>query len=605
MKKIIAFFLFFLFFFQVYAQEPTAPSPSENMHWFCLTPGKTDIENHRTELFVKEGLGYRDNEDTYIVVRVAYDHSLDGALNLNADNSGMSTGNQILDREILGGDEGYVNLKKKLGFGNAHVVNGSNPTKTFPVIWTDDLLLTMEKEGYVDRAHYWYGVQKALPVSEVTAGGSGGFQQGTFTFSSAGGAKDCSVVRWDPFGYVFDAETHGPVSGVYVRILSSTTENGIFTPVPVGIGKGKVPQNPIATQSDGSYRYYVDPGYYKLELLGDVSQSGRQYIIETDREKIRPGYEEFGYEQLYMAEKPDVIREIAGKVERRDIAIQTIGAPPPFSTGPKLKDILVNRSIKNGEHMVRITGMAGAIPLEFTALYSDREDIKINEQTVELVRGHGYVPPGLHDERNFDILFPAVSDEGIGILKELRISSKYSPQVLIFPISPMPSYLRGIAQTESNIPIREGEVEIVPIGSAMPSYTTTTDEQGYFEVGTEWIPPIPYKLRYRASTGMVITVSTNTYLKQNALFHKENGIDSYSIHDVPSSSTYTSKTRMHKTQKTTSGSTQSTTENLKQSGTGMVFDGNQGVTMIIVILFILILLGFGTFIIMKSKQTAP
>lgn len=595
MKKLFVFLIALLTLsstpVQIFAQDPPVPT-SAGMHWFCLSAPKDQaiIEDHIAKLYTKSDVGWQPEKKVNVVVRIAYDHTTDGALNLNENNSAMTTANDVLDGQILGGTDGLKNLKDKLGFvvGKGYGVIEGNPIvmkSGEAITWHDDLKDTMK--NYIDRAHYWYGVQEAAVVPDTTSGGAGALQNGTFTFSTAGGQKDCDIIRWDPFGYVFDAQTHGPVVGASVRILSSITENGAYTPVPVGIGKGMVGQNPILTHKDGSYRFYVDPGYYKLEISN--------YTIEKDITQIKSGFEEFGYEQLYLAETPEVIHEFANKVERRDIAIETIGAPAPFSDGPKLKDMLVSSSEKDGVLAVRINGMVSQIPVDLIAVYKDNDGTVVNEEKYNLVHGHNYVPSGLHDERNFDIFINSESKDG-GIFKELKVISKYSSKIITVAISPMPSYLNGIATTRLGTPIIGGTVEVYPIGSKKPSYTTKIDESGKFEVKTEWIPPMPYELRYKTITGDIYKVSTSEYLKQNARYHADKQINSFSV-KKDEASNITKKNA--KVKNIVSGRAEAS--DMQKTGSTLP-SGSQGVIMIVVVLFVLILVGVGVFIMMKSKQ---
>ena len=628
-KCVVFVVVAFLFMSSVsFAQDPTPPPHSANMQWFCLGADKEKVNNdtrrnHLAKLYIKDGSGYQSEKETYVVVRIAYKNEValnakpgEGGTELTGDNSGLTTGNENWDTTVLGGTTGLEKLKSELGFANAGVIDSqynlvNKLTTTFPVIWRDDLLFTQDGDPKVedsDRAHYWYGVQEGSATGGAGVGSLGSQQQGTFSFANAADVRDCAVLRWDPFGYVFDAQTHGAVAGVYIRILSSKTENGIYTPVPVGVGQGMVAQNPIATQKDGSYRFYVDPGFYKLELLGDASKSTTQYIIETDIKNIKPGYGEFGYEQVYKAENPEVITEMAGKVERRDIAIKTIGAPAPFvKDGPQLKDILINRSMKSGEQQVRITGMVSLIPVDFIAIYKDVNGNKISEEKFSLVHGHKYVPEGLRDERNFDMWINAKSKDSVGVFKELKISSKYSSKTISLSISPMPSFLDGIAEAKGGKPIVGGTVSIYPMGSGKPSYTTSTDNIGHFVVNSEWIPPFPYELRYRTIMGDETKVTTTEYLKQNAMYHKENNIDSYSIQTIqPSISPFKNETKENSKSGTKTINNYSKSREpqstISQSNSP-VDSGMQGVVIVVIVLMVLVGVAVGAIITMKPKQT--
>ncbi|PIV70667.1 hypothetical protein COW57_04020, partial [Candidatus Roizmanbacteria bacterium CG17_big_fil_post_rev_8_21_14_2_50_39_7] len=95
-KNLVLVLVVFLAVTSVSAQDPSVPT-SEGMHWFCLSKVSADPSTHTAVLTVKEGVGYQDGKDAAVVVRIAFDHELDGAVNLTADNSGMTTADPGLD----------------------------------------------------------------------------------------------------------------------------------------------------------------------------------------------------------------------------------------------------------------------------------------------------------------------------------------------------------------------------------------------------------------------------------------------------------------------------------------------------------------------------
>ncbi len=581
----------------VYAADPPAPANSVTQKWFCLKPTRTGT--HESSLAVKDGVTYDTTKPTYVVVKIAYDI---GDTNPSADNSGMTAGSATLDTHIFNSTDGLNKLVEKLGFSGG-VSKGGNPASAFPVEWADDLSKT--QGGSEARSHFWYGMQEETPVPTTVPvqGNQGAQQQGTIDWvkSQGKGAADCEFLSWDPFGYVFDAVTHGPIQGVYVQLLTSKTTNGEYTPVPVGIGTGKVPANPVVTNSDGSYKFYVDPGFYKLELLGDAAKSSKKYTIEKDITKIKTGYKEFGYEQIYIAETPEVIQEVAGKVERRDIAIETIGAPAPFSTnGPKVQEIFVHSAIQNGEQMIRLSGRVQFIPVDLIAIYKDSGNVVVEEKKFSLVPGHKYVPQNSTNDRNFDIWTNASSADGKGALSELRVVSKYSTKIQTISIPPMPSYLDGIAYGSSNAPVVGGTVGIYLEGSNKPAYITSTDSVGHFVVTSEWIPSFPYELRYTSATGDTTKVTTTEYLKQNGAYHASKAVQSYSAIITDASG----KTKNLKTAANAAKPSGRGTDLLPTTpGQGSITSGTQGIIMLIVVIMMLLMIGVGAFVVMKSKQS--
>lgn len=599
MKRILTYFVFvftavLLFFpMSVHAQNSPPPANSETQLWFCLNPVNYTESEHTTSLVLKDGITIDTTKPTYIVAKIALNI---GDETPSEKDSAMTTGDTALDTKIFNSTEGFISLQNKLGFSGGVVPPGTNPTNTFPIVWKDDLSKTL---GEDKRVHFWYGMQEGVSLSTDISGGAGAQQQATFGFEKAKGANDCAFLSWDPFGYVFDSVTHGPIKGVYVRLLTSKTEGGTYSPVPVGIGTGKVSQNPVVTNNDGSYKFYVDPGFYKLELLGDTAKSTNKYIIEKNIKNIKPGYDEFGYEQLYIAEKPEVIHELAGKVERRDIAIETIGAPAPFSRGgPKFKEFFVNRSIQNGVPMVRISGRSFFIPVDLVAVYKDENNIILDEIPFSLTKGHTYLPQNSSDERNFDIWMDVRTKDKKGFLTEVKATSKYSTLFSTFRIDPMPSYLDGIATDKASKPIVSGLVGIYPIGSDKPSFKTTTDKNGHFIVNSDQLPPLPYMLRYTTATGDEVKVTTTEYLKSNASYHAEKLIDSYSVKITNLDSNVLKANNNMKGNTSLNKRTQPTGAQVNKK----VASGMQGVVMALIVLVILIVSVGGIFVVMKYKQ---
>ncbi len=578
----------------VFAADSPPPANSVTQKWFCLKP--TNSGTHDSSLTVKDGVTYDTTKPTYVVVKVALDV---GDTNPSADNSGMTAGSASLDTHIFNSTDGLNKLASKLGFTGG-VSKGSNPTSSFPVEWSDDLSKT--NGGEQARAHFWYGMQEEAPVPTTAAvqGNQGAQQQGTIDWvkSKGKGAADCEFISWDPFGYVFDATTHGPISGVYVQLLTSQTADGVYAPVPVGIGTGKVSANPVITNSDGSYKFYVDPGFYKLALIGDVTKSGKKYTIEKNINNIKNGFREYGYEQVYIAETPEVIQEVAGKVERRDIAIETIGAPAPFSiNGPKIQEIMMHSALQNGEQMIRFSGRVQFIPVDLIAQYMDDNNTVVEEKKFSLAPGHKYVPLNSNNDRNFDIWVSASSTDGKGVLKNLKVTSKFSTKLQSMSVPPMPSYLDGIAFGITRAPVVNGTVGVYPMGSNIPVYTTSTDSVGHFVVTSEWIPPFSYELHYTTTAGDVIKVSTTDYLKQNEKYLKDHSIQSYS--GVITDANGKPKNLKDDVSKV---KPQNVPEPTSIESAQSFISRTPVIMMFVLVIMMLLMIGVGAFVVMKSKQ---
>lgn len=134
-------------------------------------------------------------------------------------------------------------------------------------------------------------------------GGQYSQDQTTLTTDSA-----CSLIQ-DPYGTVFDSKTLEPLSGVAITILKYN--GSTYVPVTPHDAPG-VTQNPILTQEDGTYAFFVPDGQYKLK----ISKEG--YTFFGDISSLHPSYAS-RYQNIYQGEV--IIQK--GNAQHRDIPLDT------------------------------------------------------------------------------------------------------------------------------------------------------------------------------------------------------------------------------------------------------------------------------------------
>lgn len=618
MKKIISIFvigLFALFFISVvFAEEETS------QHYFCLA-AKHGTGGHNASLSIDTAKYTPIPGEVFVIVRI---------------NSKLTTGNITLDDQIFGNHTGYDELKASVGFG-AHGNTGvttANPVADpsgFPVEWHDDL----DPDKGSD--HFWFGMQVRPAAQNVDNQGAGALQNGTFDWAVSESNKDCNSIRWDPLGYVFDAQTLGIIPGAIVTIFDATKTPPVK--VPVGVTKGTVASNPYITLSNGKFSFFTEAGTYSLTVEG--TYNGKILVI-ADPSAVNPTYKTAGYTNLYVPGSSIV--EAEGQTVRTDILVQTVGAPAPILPPPSLTDV---NMIGSGEQ-VQVSGVV----LNYTPESPNAQVVVVyeNPTTLQTQEGTLQVNLDVNGRFKFNTAQALVSDTTYLISRlDLKILSPVTQNGTLFnrltskiasilnsfftvhaassvsiAIDPIPSYLEGVAKDGSGTIIPSALVGIYLKGSTKAVYQTKADINGHYVIGSQFIPPLPYEIKLFKVTGEVIKLSTKEYLKQNATYLKTNNINPFSMvkattklnnmtntlevtktvvpqNNTNQNSNVNSSNSVTKGKSNTSSSNPQTDVQQKTVGAGLGA-GMQGIVMVIVVIMVLLMIGVGAFIMMKSKQ---
>lgn len=614
-KSVVATFLtIFVLTGSVFAQEPPPPENKGGQQWFCLKADRAGGHDATLSVYPPGTPGKGSpipGYPIYVFVKIA---------------NKLTTGDPELDKkpEIFSTDQNYQFLSQNYKFnkGEGDGLKGTNPRKDetdFPVGWHDDILPAAD--------HYWYGMQIVEPTGQgVDTGNDLAQKFGTFTFDRLQTDSDCAALHWDPLGFVFDAETLGPIQGVDVTVINAQTGQ----PVPEGFGTGKVAINPYITLANGAYSFYTDPGFYKLTL---GKYNGKQLEIQ-DPAQVNPNFAQYGYTNLYdLKVNEGRIEEKAGETARVDIAVKTVGAPSPESKIPMLEDVNVGRA---GEK-ISVTGKVTLVPAELVVMYSDpatgvmkagAEKPEIDETTRRFAFTADQMIDGTFIFAEVQVRKPAVVGKVPSFLQTVVAFFKsfvkdveaQSPATSV-KIDPIPSYLEGIAYDTNGNPLPNVLVGIYLSGSNTPAYQVRSDIEGHYVIGSQYIPTLPYEIRVRKTTGELIRVSTREYLKQNSEFHKANDINSFETIKTESSFNAAGElavtkevvdlNEVNEAKKRAAGVNsggRSTTQPTNNTGTtggiaaALSQPGGQGIIMVVVAILVLVLIGVGAFVMMKSKQ---
>ena len=633
MNKIIKpFFLVvavLLFTVPVFAQDP--PPNVGAQRWFCLKATRSGTHDAIITLDpVKSPPAPGIN--TYIFVKI---------------NNTLSTGNPTLDADskIFGSTQNYDALRSTVGFDNKGVAQikptggyttregvgikspGTNPVadpSNLNATWYD-FVTADGKGGNSGLDHYWFGMQIINTGDGGGNGGDSGLKNGTFSWAVNANASDCTSIKWDPLGYVFDAQTLGVIPGASITIFDATK-----TPprqVPQGVGAGQVATNPYTTPNNGMFSFFTDPGSYLFTMSGSYNSIP---LSIADPTMVNPNYKTKGYTNIYKAGVPVV--EAIGQTVRTDIAVNTVGATPPPSLPPSLSDINMNASGEQMQISGKVLNYTPEVPnAKVVVVYRDSVTQQSQEsalvvvldangwfefQAPQVLDGKStYIISGL-ELRNIGGSTTQIKnylDRFIATLVGIKDSFfvVHAAQISSVAIDPIPSYLEGIT-------FPYALVGTYLQGSDVATYQTKADINGHYIIGSQFIPPLPYEIRIQKVTGEVIKMSTTEYIKQNAQFHKANNINTFSTIKTTTSVDDTNTLVVTKTlvpqntNQTGSNSTTKTGNTMQSSGRagdqtqvsklGITGTGMQGVIMIVVVIIMLIMIGVGAFIVMKSKQ---
>ena len=132
-----------------------------------------------------------------------------------------------------------------------------------------------------------------LLPNDVNFGEQGGLQQTSFVFTS--GNKNCVMIKWDPHGIVFDSGSLKPIEGASVTLLSKNSKGEWVKEEGKDIIGGL--HNPVMTDREGRYSFFVPAGEYKLQVektgyrmttdVKDLSAAKSRYTDLYDGSSIR------------------------------------------------------------------------------------------------------------------------------------------------------------------------------------------------------------------------------------------------------------------------------------------------------------------------------
>ncbi len=504
MSKFLRKFFFSIFFllffvpplFLVNAQQ-------QSQRWVCLNA--EPAESHSANVSVDPEIKLIANSQTYVFECIA--------------NSECTSGNSGVDQQVFGADTlGILNTKYDYNFegstlpSNPLMSDGEGNIPTF----------TWQSSTTTSHDRRWLALNYFDPAPAATTGEDKTQQVGTFSFESVVNQSDCISLSWDPYGRVFDSKTLEPVSNAIVT-LSKKRSSGFETVKQTDVLGGNI-LNPQTTKEDGGFSFVVPDGIYKL----DVSNSN--YVFPEKIVNLQSNYSKI-YSDIYPDQTGEEIVQ-QGTIQHRDIPLRQV------LTGSEttVKVMEYFQDLDKATSTVIIKGRVSH-PFAKIKAYSLKPDPATQEnvryrplpETVSADQLGNFILKV--DQSQFEPTesFGEITVEKVdltqpGLVERFQqwlygfMAGKVSAQTLIASsvrLEPIPNHLEGYAFDAAGNVLPNSTVSIYLSFSNKPSYQTKTDDKGYYQISSEFLPSMPYRIAYTTPTGRVVKTSTSKFIAQN------------------------------------------------------------------------------------------
>ncbi|MDH7476580.1 MAG: hypothetical protein QHH09_03930 [Microgenomates group bacterium] len=430
---------------------------------------------------------------------------------------------------------GKPNLDQILNIQKAPDHNFSTPINPIVLTLSRSLVATVYSTTSTITNHVIYAVFQGNPEDYPGVGST--LQYGTFGWTYD--LKKCITIRWDPFGRVFDSQSLEPIPNVVVFLFDKNKQ----------LVQDPGVTNPIKTNLNGFFSFYVEPGFYSFEVEGPSTHTfSNKPLINKYFFNI--------YSNLYYPDQ--LIEEKPGMATQVDIPLDP-GVNPPFKSNPSS----INLSILpvSLASQTKIVGQVSH-PLTVVSFYQKE---KLVAQTSADKFGFYEI---LVDNKNIDSTLPLIPKftkvdltqnylyglyaKGKGETAVLGIQTEppktFLAKILtsisqIFnnnsegknlnsstitgsPLTIIPKYLEGYLYYPTGHKLINTPVQIVIDNNQRIFSTVKTDSNGLLRVHPSFLPVFEYHLEAIINNySAPVKIPINKFLEDNRQYIKKNNID--------------------------------------------------------------------------------
>ncbi|KKP86103.1 MAG: hypothetical protein UR89_C0033G0006 [Candidatus Roizmanbacteria bacterium GW2011_GWA2_35_8] len=393
--------------------------------------------------------------------------------------------------------------------------------------------ISSKEDGNIDPA-YWQSYSKgndrkflALnyfePIPDMGPGEEKTQQVGTFSFENAANQSDCISISWDPYGRVFDSQTLEPVNKTTVTLLKKRNDGSFTIVTPADLLGGSI-LNPQTTEEDGDFSFVVPDGIYKLT----ASQSN--YVFPEQTVNLQSNYSKI-YSDIYPDQTGEEIVQ-QGTFQHRDIPLKQVIVG--LETSPKLMEYFYDLNKPTSTAIV--TGRVShpfakikAYSLKPNSVSQENVRYRLLPETVSADKlGHfvlevdqsQFEPTESFGEitiQKIDLTQPSLVEKFkqwlLGFISKVNAQTTIASSIRLEPIF---NHLEGYAYNAGGEVLPNATVSIYLSFSNKPSYQTKTDDKGYYQISSEFLPSMPYRITYTTTAGQIVKTSTSQFIAQNS-----------------------------------------------------------------------------------------
>ncbi len=391
----------------------------------------------------------------------------------------------------------------------------------------------------------------------------------------------------DPYGRVFDSQTLEPVPNVKL-VLTKLRTDGTFTNVnpfdPNDVVGGSI-VNPFTTKEDGYFSFIVPDGTYRLEIPAELNPDIK---ITTDSGLLNPSYRGV-YSDIYpLYTGVDIVQK--GQIQHRDIPVNL---DKPVENPPKLTAFFYDFNKTTGEVSLHGKVNSPLLQMKFYAL-------KLDSATGKPLKTRVLSSTTADKLGNFDMQFFTTSlkaGESYGEMEMVKtdvsgaLSSATAQSSSI--LNPILNYVEGYAKDEKGAVIPNAKVGIYLALSKKPYFETTADENGFYSISSENIPPFTYTIRFTSQSGTTADATTLSIALENPTVNMNEyarvlpGQSKAATVNTQTGSDSTHKSSLPSSKSTKADETKKTNE----------------IVLIVIILLLLVGGAVGIFLALKKKNT--
>ncbi|MEI6326789.1 MAG: hypothetical protein WCO78_01565 [Candidatus Roizmanbacteria bacterium] len=417
-----------------------------------------------------------------------------------------------------------------------------------------DSIEWQQKNGYHETLNWFYAVGYFTPVVTADVPVDGNSPKIKDQIFKPSNQVNVIKYRFDPYGYVFDAQTLEPLANVPVYLFEKWQP--VVSPTPPAalefynnlsdnnIGVASV-QNTLAT---GSFAFVIANGTYALDVLTAApdqtlpytSRANSVLVDASQASAVRGAKQDNGtykvfvtvdqkskelYTELYPTNAATIedIVQANGKIQRRDLPVTAskigVSATRPLTvineTNARNNDagLYVFGTVSHPYTLVEAVIDGVVQPITTRATIDGTWGFTIPTDTITPV-----------SVVTVKLTKPAFYSSVLGVSTDSVVAKGDGLEISI-PV--MPRYIDAIAKSDAGAVLPLTEVRVIDETDGQITYTTKTDETGRFLIPPHGLSAFRYRLEY-GSGATLRTVKTTDIFAENKTYLASKAINPFS-----------------------------------------------------------------------------